>query len=37
VNSYNNFSAQANEDGSYTIHFGGCDGGRINCIPITPG
>ena len=25
VNSYNNFSAQPNEDGSYTIHFGGCD------------
>lgn len=37
VNSYNNFSAQPNEDGSYTIHFGGCDDGRVNCIPITPG
>jgi len=37
VNSYNNFSAQPNEDGSYTIHFGGCDEGRINCLPITPG
>ncbi|MCB9160642.1 MAG: DUF1214 domain-containing protein [Caldilineaceae bacterium] len=37
VNSYNNFSAQPNEDGSTTIHFGGCDDGRINCIPITPG
>ena len=37
VNSYNNFSAQPNEDGSITIHFGGCDDGRINCIPITPG
>jgi len=37
VNSYNNFSAQPNEDGSYTIHFGGCDDGRGNCIPITPG
>jgi hypothetical protein len=41
VNSYNNFSAQPNEDGSYTIHFGGCgDGhsdGRVNCIPISPG
>jgi hypothetical protein len=21
---------------SYTIHFGGCDDGRMNCIPITP-
>ena len=41
VNSYNNFSAQPNEDGSYTIHFGGCDdshgNGRVNCIPISPG
>lgn len=35
-NSYNNFSAKPNEDGSYTIHFGGCDDGRANCIPITP-
>ena len=37
VNSYNNFSAEPNEDGSYTLHFGGCDDGRANCIPITPG
>lgn len=37
VNSYNNFSAQPNEDGSYTIHFGGCGDDRLNCIPITPG
>jgi hypothetical protein len=37
VNSYNNVSAQPNEDGSFTIHFGGCEDGRINCIPITPG
>jgi len=37
VNSYNNFSAKPNEDGSYTINFGGCDDGRTNCIPITPG
>ena len=37
VNSSNNFSAQPNEDGSYTIHFGGCGDGRVNCIPITPG
>lgn len=37
VNSYNNFSALPNADGSYTIHFGGCDDGRVNCIPITPG
>jgi hypothetical protein len=37
VNSYNNFTAKPNEDGSQTIHFGGCDDGRVNCIPITPG
>lgn len=37
VNSYNNVSAQANADGSYTINFGGCDDGRINCIPISSG
>jgi len=37
VNSYNNFSAQPNEDGSYTIHLGGCGDGRVNCIPIPPG
>jgi len=34
-NSYNNTSATPNEDGSYTIHFGACEDGRINCIPIT--
>ncbi len=37
VNSYNNFSAQPNEDGSYTINFGGCGDGRVNCLPISPG
>ncbi|MBL4556541.1 MAG: DUF1214 domain-containing protein [Rhodobacteraceae bacterium] len=36
-NSYNNTSARPNADGSYTIHFGGCEDGRINCIPVTPG
>jgi len=36
-NSYNNFTAGRNDDGSYTIHFGGCEDGRVNCIPITPG
>ena len=34
-NSYNNTSAAPNDDGSYTIHFGACEDGRINCIPIT--
>ncbi|MFV8817622.1 DUF1214 domain-containing protein [Haliea sp. E17] len=37
VNSYNNFSAKKNDDGSYTIRFGGCDDDKANCIPITPG
>jgi len=35
-NSFNNTSAAPNDDGSYTIHFGGCEDGRVNCIPITP-
>lgn len=37
VNSYNNVSATPSADGSYTIHFGGCEDGRINCIPVSPG
>jgi hypothetical protein len=37
VNSYNNVSAEPNPDGTFTIHFGACDDGRVNCIPITPG
>ena len=37
VNSYNNFTAKPSDDGSYTLHFGGCEDGRVNCIPITPG
>ena len=36
-NNYNNVTAEANDDGSITIHLGGCDDGRVNCIPITPG
>jgi hypothetical protein len=35
-NSYNNFSAEPNEDGSYTIHFGG-DPENVNYLPITEG
>jgi hypothetical protein len=35
-NSYNNTSATPNEDGSYTIHFGG-DPKAINYLPITEG
>jgi hypothetical protein len=37
VNSYNNFTAETNSDGSHTIHFGGCEDGRVNCIPVSPG
>ena len=36
-NNYNNVTAEPNDDGSITIHLGGCDDGRVNCIPITPG
>ena len=35
--SFNNVTAKPNEDGSYTIHFGACDDGRVNCLPIQPG
>jgi len=35
-NNYNNVTAEPNDDGSITIHFGACDDGRVNCIPITP-
>lgn len=37
VNNYNSVTAKPNPDGSQTIHFGGCEDGRINCIPIAPG
>ena len=37
MNSYNNVSATKNPDGYYVLQFGGCDDGRINCIPISPG
>jgi len=36
VNSYNNFSAKPNQDGSFTIHFGG-DPKSGNYLPITKG
>lgn len=37
VYSYNNVTARPNEDGSYTINFGGCEDGRITCIPVPGG
>jgi hypothetical protein len=36
-NALNNITAEKNADGSITINAGGCEDGRINCIPITPG
>jgi hypothetical protein len=32
--SFNGVTAERNADGSVTIHFGGCDDGRSNCVPI---
>lgn len=37
INSLNGVTARADEDGGYTLHFGGCGDGRGNCIPVTPG
>jgi hypothetical protein len=37
VNALNNVTAERNEDGSITFNAGGCEDGRINCIPITNG
>jgi hypothetical protein len=37
VYSFNNVTAKANADGSITIHFGGCEDGRVNCLPISKG
>ncbi len=35
--SINNLTAKPNDDGSVTVHFGGCADGRPNCLPITDG
>jgi len=35
--SYNDVTAQTDDDGATTIQFGGCDGSTPNCLPITPG
>jgi len=35
--SINNITATPNDDGSITVHFGGCGDGRPNCLPITDG
>lgn len=35
--SVNNLTAARDQDGSVTIHFGGCGDGRPNCLPIADG
>lgn len=35
--SLNNLTAKPDDDGSYTIQFGGCGEGVANCLPIMPG
>jgi hypothetical protein len=35
--SVNNVTAERNEDGTVTINAGGCEDGRVNCLPITEG
>ena len=37
INSLNNLTATPDKNGGATVHFGGCDDGRVNCIPITDG
>jgi hypothetical protein len=33
----NSVTAERNEDGSVTVHLGGCDDDRVNCLPIMDG
>ncbi|MEM0950116.1 MAG: DUF1214 domain-containing protein [Pseudomonadota bacterium] len=33
----NSVSGEKNDDGSMTVHFGGCEDGRVNCMPIVEG
>jgi hypothetical protein len=35
--SVNSISSKPNSDGSITLHFGGCEDNRINCLPIMEG
>lgn len=35
--SVNDVTAVADDDGSVTVHFGGCDDDRPNCLPLTDG
>ena len=33
----NSVTGTRNEDGSVTVHLGGCEDGRINCLPVMAG
>jgi hypothetical protein len=33
----NSIMGERNDDGSMTVHLGGCDDGRVNCLPIMEG
>jgi hypothetical protein len=33
----NSVTGERNDDGSITVHFGGCDDDRLNCLPIMQG
>ena len=35
--SVNNITAAPNDDGTITVHFGGCGDDRRNCLPISDG
>lgn len=37
ANSVNSITAAPNDDGSFTVNFGGCDDDRPNCLPIMDG
>jgi hypothetical protein len=33
----NSIMGERNDDGSMTVHLGGCDDGRVNCLPVMDG
>ncbi|MEM1430166.1 MAG: DUF1214 domain-containing protein [Pseudomonadota bacterium] len=33
----NSVSGTPNDDGSFTVHLGGCEDGRVNCLPVMEG
>lgn len=33
----NSIMGERNDDGSMTVHFGGCNDGRVNCLPVMDG